>query len=97
MIPIIKLEVGMMKESIMHAFSQRQLDISEEVQRALNAQCTPEAIQAHVNEAAHGAVREAVSSAIKRWWATSDEGRALIQAAIAERMNEEAMYYKKAN
>jgi hypothetical protein len=95
MIPIIKIEVGAMKESIMHAFSQRQIDISQEVQRALDKQCTPEAIQAHVNKAAGEAVSEAVSSAVKMWWATSDEGRALIEAAIVERMNEEAELYSK--
>lgn len=95
MMPIIKLEVESMKQSIMHAFSERQIDLSAEVQCALDAQCTPEAIQEHVNEASRKAVKEAVANAVQRWWATSPEGRALIEAAITERMNEEAALYAR--
>jgi hypothetical protein len=91
--PVIHLTVERMQHSMLHAFSQHQMDISAEVQRAIERECSPENIQRIVDEAARGAVKEAVTSAVKRWWATSEEGRKLIEAAIAERMDEEARIY----
>jgi len=93
----ITITVDRMREAIKHAFDERHITISEQVQRALDAQCSPEAIRSHVEEASRGAVRDAVQYAIKRWWTTAPEGRALIEAAIVERMNEEAALYTSAD
>lgn len=92
--PIIKLEIQSMKQSIMHAFTQQMMDISEEVQRALDRECTHENIQRIVNTAAKEAVEEAVSSAVKRWWAIDPVARELVNEAVASRLNEDANLYR---
>ena len=95
MMPIIKIEVDAMKQTIHHAFSERVLDMSSEVKLALDRACTQENIQKVIDETTHEIVKESVQNAIKRWWAVSDEGRALIDAAVAERLNEEAAWYTR--
>ena len=94
---MIKIEVESMKEVIHHAFSERMLDMSSEVKLALDRACTQENIQRVVDETTQAVVKEAVQNAIKRWWAVSEEGRALIDAAVTEKLNEEAAFYASHN
>ena len=93
MIPIIRIEIEAMKQTIHHAFSERMLDLSAEVKTALDIACSQKNLQRVIHETTNAVVQEAVSNAIKRWWAVSDEGRALIDAAVAEKLNEEAAWY----
>ena len=92
--PIIRIEVEQMKHSMLHAFNQTQMEISEEVKRALDRACAPELIQQHINEVAHRVIKEATQTAIERWWAMSAEGQKLVQEAVAKRMDEEAQFYR---
>ena len=93
-IPIIKIEVESMKETIRHAFSERALDFSAELKLALDRACHPDVIQATVDKAAREIVTETVGAAVKRWWATSETGQALIQAAVTTRLEQEATFWK---
>lgn len=92
-LPIIKLSVEGMKTSMLHAFTKQQLEISSEVQRAIELECTPEKIQTYINEESQKIVSQAIKDAIRQWWLTSPEGQSLIQSAVVERMNEEAKIY----
>jgi hypothetical protein len=94
LIPIITINVEHMRQSIHHAFTERQLELSSELQIALDRECSPEKIQQYVDEAARGAVEAAVKDAVRKWWLTSEEGCKLISEAITRRMNEEAELYK---
>ncbi len=93
--PIIRLELDHMKQTMLHMFSEKQLDLSEEVKRAMDRVCTQENIQAHVNEAARQVVESAVKDAVRHWWLTAPEGQALIKEEINRRMKEEAELYAK--
>jgi hypothetical protein len=93
-IPRVTLEVEHMKETITHAFANRALDYSSELKLAIDRACHPEVIQATIDKAAREAVTSAVENAVKRWWATSEEGQALIQQAITARLIEEAAFWK---
>lgn len=93
MLPIIRIEIESMKEVIQHSFSERMLDMSSEVKHALDLACTQENLQRIIDETTQTVVKEAVQNAIKRWWAVSEEGRALIDAAVTEKLNEEAAFY----
>lgn len=94
MIPIVKIEVEAMKETILHAFSERALDFSAELKIAMDRACTPHVIQETINKAAREAVTQTVDSAARRWWATSETAQALIQTAVTARLEEEAQYWK---
>lgn len=93
--PVIRLEVQHMKQTMIHAFGQQQLDISAEVKRALDRECHPDRIQEIVDRTAREAVNIAVSDAVKHWWLTSEAGQQLIKQAIAERMEEEAKLFSR--
>lgn len=93
--PMIRLELTGMKHSIMHAFNDHQLDMSAEVKRALDRECSPEKLQAYIDNETRAAVKEATESAVRYWWATSETGKKLIQKAIVERMEEEAKLWSK--
>ena len=64
----------------------------EQMKLALDRACTPELIQETIDSAAYQAVTETVSNAVKRWYATSDAGRKLIEEAITERLEEARLY-----
>lgn len=91
--PIIKLSVERMQQTMLHAFSQTQLDISNEVEKALKIACSQESIDSIVSIEAQKCVNEAVKEAMKKWWLTSETGQNLIKQAISEKMEEEAKYY----
>jgi predicted solute-binding protein len=95
--PIITVTVEGMKESIHHAFMERQVQLSRELQIALDRECTSENIQLYIDEVTRKAVKDAVQDAIKRWWMTSEEGRKLIEYEVSKRMEEEAKHYRRSN
>jgi hypothetical protein len=94
MIPIVKIEVEAMKETILHAFSERALDFSAELKIAMDRACAPAVIQQTIDKAAREAVTQTVDIAVRRWWATSETAQALIQTAVTARLEEEAQYWK---
>lgn len=95
MLPTIKIEIESMREVIRHAFSERMLDLSSEVKHALDCACTQANIQRVLNETTEVVVKEAVQNAVRQWWAVSEEGRALINAAVVAKLDEEAAFYKR--
>ena len=94
MIPIVKIEVEAMKETILHAMGERMLDFSAELKLALDRACAPDVIQDTIDKAAREAVTQTVDSAVRHWWATSETAQALIQTAVTTRLEEEAQYWK---
>lgn len=94
MIPIIKIEVEAMKETILHAFNARALTFSAELSLALDRACAPAVIQETIDKATHDAVKQTVDQAVRRWWATSETAQALIQTAVTTRLEEEAQFWK---
>jgi len=93
-IPRVTLEVEHMKQTIIHAFAERELDFSAELKLAIDRACHPDVIQATIDKAAREVVISTVEHAVKRWWATSEEGQALIQKAVTARLVEEATFWK---
>jgi len=93
--PIISVTLEGMRETVRHAFSQQAINMSAELDRALQRECTPEKIQKYVDSASREVVETSVRDAVKRWWLTSESGQALIREAVASKMDEEAEFYKK--
>jgi hypothetical protein len=94
-LPIISLQIQGMKETILHAFSERMIDLSSEVKLSLDRYCTPENIQRSIDETVRPLVDEAINTAVRKWWLLSEEGQKLLNEAVALRLEEEAKWLKK--
>lgn len=84
-IPVIRLTVEGMKHQIMHALMEHELALSNEIQRAVEAFCQPENIQAVINREVNAVVSSVIREEIDRFYRRGD-GRAVIRTAVEERL-----------
>lgn len=87
-LPIIKIEIDHMRESIAHLISERDLEIDNYVQAALDKLCSAEAIQGLVEEATQKVVQEVVSQSVRSFFQYG-EGYAAISGLVRERLKQE--------
>lgn len=81
-LPIIKIEIEQMRHAIMHAFTEHQFQVSEEVERQLEHVIQNYNYEAAIRDAAYKAMDEA----IKNYFGYG-EGYQIIHSAINESLN----------
>lgn len=87
-IPIIKLEVQHMRQTVHAMLSEYTLSLSEEIKQALDRACTDEAIAAEIDKTVRQCVNEAVKEEIQSFFRWSNPGREAIREAVQAHMNE---------
>lgn len=81
--PIIRLEIERMKESMYHAISQRALDIDAHIRSALDAYCTTSNLQEVIQHEATQAIDAAVREEVRRFFQhSSAAGRQAVRQAV---------------
>lgn len=86
-LPIIRIEIEGMRQSILAALSEREVQMDAYVSEAITRYATPEnlarVIDAEVSRSIDAAIKEATESYFKY-----GEGRKFIVAAVAKRLGE---------
>lgn len=86
-LPIVRLELEGMKESIVMAFSEYALKMDADVQSAVAAICTPENLTAMVTKYAKDAIDSAIRQEISNFY-NYGLGREVIRKAVNETLAE---------
>lgn len=84
-LPLIKIEVEHMRQSMIHAFSEHVLKMDGLFQHAITAACKPEVVQEIVDDAAQRYLRQALDEEVKNYL-TYGEGRKLVRAEVEKRL-----------
>lgn len=84
-LPLIKIEVEHMRQSMVHAFSERVLKMDGLFQHAITEACKPEVVQEIVTDAARRYLRQALDEEVKNYL-THGEGRKLVRAEVEKRL-----------
>ena len=87
-IPIIRLEVERMKQTILHALPQHAAAMDASVQSAIEAYCTPQNIDSIVRQAATEALNAAVKEEVRSFFQYSQQGRQAVREAVMKHLNE---------
>lgn len=87
-IPIVKLEISGMREQIAMAFTDFQLKQDAMVREALAQVCTPENVQAIINEAVAKELRTIIESEAKAFFQYGD-GRKYVNELIVKKLRSE--------
>jgi len=93
-IPIIRLEIEGIKQTMFHALSQRVLDMDAHIKSALDAYCTPENLDYVIRQTATAAIDAAVKEEVRRFFQHSSEaGRQAVRAAVNSYLNKVDSWY----
>ena len=87
-IPIIRLEVERMKQTILQALPQHVAAMDESVREAIEAYCTPENIGSIISQAVTNNLNEAVKDEVRSFFQYSKPGREAVREAVIEYLNE---------
>ena len=87
-IPIIRLEVERMKQTILQALPQHAAAMDASVMAAIEAYCTPKNIDSIVRQAATEALNAAVKEEVRNFFQYSKPGRQAVREAVTKHMNE---------
>lgn len=87
-LPLIRIEVEAMKQSMVHAFSQQMLNLDELFKAALDDACQPEKVQNILTEAANKYIKEALDFETQRYFLFG-EGRKAISEKVKEKLDKE--------
>lgn len=91
MVPIIRLELQSMKEVILNAFSEKILSLDADMQRAVEAYCTPENIAHVITEHVNIVLDTVIKEEVQRFY-TYGEGRSIIREAVEKRLKDNKTY-----
>lgn len=86
--PIIRLEIEHMKQTVFRALTQHAAAMDSSVQAAIEAYCTPENIDAVVRTAATAALDAAVKEEVRDFFQSSQPGRQAVREAVIEYLND---------
>lgn len=84
-IPIIKIEIESMRQSIVHAFRNQLLGIDEQFKLALDEACQPEKIQKLLTDSANSAIKEAIEEEVRHFFEKGN-GRKLVAEKVREKL-----------
>lgn len=87
-IPIIKLEVDRMKETMLLALPQHAAALDASIQSAIEAYCTPGNIDSVVRQAATEALNAAVKEEVRSFFQWSKPGRQAVREAVIKYLDE---------
>ncbi len=85
-LPIIRLQLESMSQTILHAFNDQQLQLSEELQRQLAIFCTPENIGRILHEQVESAIKQAVKAETEKYYLWGP-GREVVRAAVIKKLD----------
>lgn len=80
-IPVVRLEVEYMKHSILHAFADYQVQVDEQVKRAVDAACTPDNLQRILNAEVKQEIERAIKSEVEHFFRYGS-GKDAVRAAV---------------
>ena len=86
-VPIIRLEVERMKQTILVALPQHAAAMDASVQEAIQAYCTPENIGAVVREAVKREMDAAVKEEVRQFFQGSAAGRQAVREAVTAHLD----------
>jgi hypothetical protein len=84
-LPIIQLTVQGMKHSILHALSEYETTVAEELRRAVEEWCQPENVERVVSRHVHQVLDAAVHDEVERFYRRG-EGAEVVREAIRRRL-----------
>lgn len=84
-IPVVTMRVEGMAHQIKQALLQHELDISAEMQRAVEEMCRPENIQAVVSREVSTVLGQVIHDEVERFYRHGD-GRAAVRQAVEEKL-----------
>lgn len=87
-VPIIRLEVEGMKHTLLTALSEHAARVDSGIQAAVEAYCTPENIQAVIDENVRQALDMALKEEVKSFFSWSKPGRIAVKEAVHKRLND---------
>ena len=87
-IPIIRLEVERMKQTILQALPQHAAAMDASVQAAIEAYCTPENIESVIRQAAIQAIDAAVKEEVRTFFQYSKPGRQAVREAVIKHLED---------
>jgi hypothetical protein len=81
--PMIRLEVEGMRQTVVTALTARQLELDEYVRNALDVVCSPDNVQRIVQAAAEDAIQKAVAEEVAHFFRYGNGREAIKQAVSA--------------
>ncbi len=87
-IPVIRIEVEAMKQTMFHAFHEQTLKLDEQFKLAIEDACKPEKIQSILTQAANKYIKEAVEDEVKSYFLFGD-GRKHIAEQVKAKLEKE--------
>lgn len=87
--PIIKLEVQHLRQCVMHAFQEQQIQYDEIFKQVLEEATTHEAVVQAVRDAVRHELRDRVQDAVKTFFAWGGPGYTIIYELIQKKMRED--------
>lgn len=86
-IPMIKVELETMKQTMHHAFCEQLLNLDEQFQKAIEEACDPKAIQFLLNEAARTYIKQAMNEEV-RWFFLNGPGRDVVKERVIKQLGD---------
>lgn len=87
-VPIIRLEVQAMKETICFALQQYAAQMDSSIQNAVEAYCSEGNIEAVVSKAVREAMDACVKEEVRNFFSYTGNGRKAIREAVIKRLDE---------
>ena len=87
--PIIRLEVEHLRQCIMHAFADQQIQYDKIFQQVLQEATTEEAIVQAVRDAVRTELRTKVQEAVKKFFSWGSPGYSIVYELIERQLKED--------
>lgn len=85
-LPIIRLEIDHMKQSLWVALSEYSTQMDENLKEAINEFCTPENIKRIITETANKVMAQTIKEEVTKFFIHNGEGRKVIAQAVKEKL-----------
>ncbi len=90
-IPIIRLEIESMRQSILMGFTQQMVELDSMVKIAVEKACSQENIQYILDEASNKYIKEALDEELKNYFIRG-RGRKILAEKVAEKLKDTLEY-----
>lgn len=86
-IPMIKVELQTLKQTMHHAFCKQLLNLDEQFQRAVEEACDPQKIQYLLNQNAEKYIKEVMDQEV-RWFFLNGPGREVVKERVIKQLSD---------
>lgn len=83
-VPIIKLEIGRMQQTLSVALTEHAVRMDSIVQEAIEAYCTPVNLNAIIHQTTTEALDAAVKEEVRLFFSKSNAGRLAVREAVID-------------